>query len=190
MGYKTNLLLQVGAGILVEQLLKPALEKTPEIIGRWRVKNKWKIHFYGLSASNPVESFCCVSQTEIASDPLSMLQSDSLSSLLPLFLVPVRFSKDSLAGLSVRPSSSCAGVPIAQHWVGNPLKIEKQQLVRESGIELLSFQRTCDAMTFYGAKTASAAQTIMADLSQKNALWFELNNRGPAVPGLLAEVLG
>ena len=60
----------------------------------------------------------------------------------------------------------------------------------EAGIELLSFQRTWDSMTFFGAKTLSAAQTVMADLSLKNGLWHELNNRGQAVPGLLAQAMG
>ena len=190
MGYKTNLLLQVGAGILVEQLLMPALQQAPEAIGRWRARNKWKIHFYGLSTSNPVDSFCCVSLADIAADPLVMLQSESLPSLLPLLIIPLRFSKDSMAGLSVRPSSTCQGIPVAQHWIGTPMKISNQQLVKESGIELLSFQRSLDSMTFYGARTPSAAQTAMADLSQRNGLWNELSNRGPAVPGLLAQALG
>lgn len=190
MGTKTNLCIQVGLRLLVEQLLKPTLQQAPEAIGRWRAKKKWKIHFYGLSASNPVDSFCCVSLDDIAADPLSMLRSNALPSLLPLLFVPLRFSKDSLAGLSVRPSSTCDGIPVAQHWLGNPQKISRQQLVSEPGIELLSFQRTSDSMTFFGAKTLSAAQTVMADLSLKNGLWNELNNRGPAVPGLLAQAMG
>ena len=190
MGYKTTFLLQVGAGMLVEQLLKPTLQQAPEAIGRWRARNKWKIHFFGLSASNPADSFCCVSVSEIAADPLDMLQSGSLTSLLPLFVVPLRFSKASLSGLSVRPSSTSQEVPVADHWIGSPRKICKQQIVSESGIELLSFQRSGDSMAFYGARTPSAAQTAMADLSQRNALWNELSNCGPAVPGLLAEILG
>jgi hypothetical protein len=55
---------------------------------------------------------------------------------------------------------------------------------------LLSFHRSVDRMVFVAAGSTSAAQTAMADLSMKNPLWTELNSRGPAVPGLLAQALG
>ena len=190
MGFKTNLLLQAFAGIVIEGVVTPALQQAPEVIGRFRSKNKWHIHFYCLSASNPADSFCCVSAEPIAANPLQLLEEGSLSSLLPLFLVPVRFSKDHLTGLTLRPSSTSSSTALASHWIGSSVNLAGMKIVNDSGVNLLSFQRSADRMVFVAAGSTSAAQTAMADLSLKNPLWTELNSRGPAVPGLLAQALG
>lgn len=190
MGFKTNLLLQAIAGIVIEGLVAPALQKAPEAIGRLRSKNKWHIHFYCLSASNPADSFCCVSAEPVAANPLKLLEEGSLSSLLPLFLVPVRFSKDHLTGLTLRPSSTSSSTALASHWIGSSVNLTGKKIVNDSGVNLLSFQRSADKMVFFVAGSTSAAQTAMADLSMRNPLWSELNSRGPALPGLLAQALG
>jgi hypothetical protein len=178
-----------GATYVAANLLTPALQHGPVALGRWLANKKWKVHFYAVSTSNPAESFCCVSIDEIAADPLLLLEGDSLTALLPLTIVPVRFSKDPVSGLSIRPSSTSNGTPLAQHWLGHLANINKKKMVSEAGVNLFSFERASDSMVFTVAKTVSAAQVAMSDLSQRNALWAELNHRGPALPGFLAEVI-
>ena len=179
-----------GATYIAANLLTPALQQGPVALGRWIANKKWRIHFYAISASNPAESFCCVSTDELTSDPLLLLQADTLSPLLPLAMLKVRFSKDSVSGLTIRPSSTSKGIPLSQHWLGQLNNIGNKRIVNEPGIDLLTLQRGPDSMVFIVAKTVSAAQIAMADLSLKNPLWAELNHRGPAFPGVFAEVIG
>lgn len=190
MGQKTNFLFQVIGGIVLRELLEPAAQQLPEAIGRFCSKNKWNIHFYCLSASNPADSFCCVSAAPLAANPLQLLEEGSLSPLLPLFLVPVRFSKDHLTGLTLRPSSTSSAIALSSHWIGSSANLGGKKMVNDSGVNLLSFQRSADGMHFLVAESTSAAQTAMADLSLRNPLWSQLNSCGPAVPALLAQALG
>lgn len=190
MGYKTQFFYQVVGGLILSELIEPATQHLPEAIGRIRSRNKWNIHFYCLSASNPADSFCCVSTEPTAANPLRLLEEGALSSLLPLCLVPVRFSKDPLTGLSIRPSSTSPATSLASHWIGSSVNLVAIKVVNDSGVNLLSFQRSTDRMVFIAAGSTSAAQTAMADLSMKHPLWSELTSRGPAIPGLLAKALG
>jgi hypothetical protein len=190
MGYKTNFLCRTIGSMVLKELLEPAAKQLPEAIGRFRSNNKWQIHFYCLSASNPADSFCCVSTEAIAANPLQLLEEGSLSSSLPLLLVPVRFSKDHLTGMTIRPSSTSNATALANHWIGSSVNLAGMKIANDSGVNLLAFNRAADGMEFVAAGSTSAAQTSIADLSMKRPLWAELNSRGPAVPGLLAQALG
>lgn len=188
MGYKTTFLINTVAQLTIQNLVVPAVQQAPEMIGKIRSKRKWTLQFFCLSVSNPADSFCCVTEAPITADPISLLRQQTLSPLLPLLFVPVRFSKNGLAGLSIRPSSFSAATPISQHWLGQPNSMASVKAVNDAGIELLSLQRNSDRMTFVVAVTASAAQTAMADLSMKHPLWNELNQSGPSTSGFLAQV--
>jgi hypothetical protein len=177
MGYKTAYLFNAAARAAISELLIPALQQAPGMLGSAMAKQRWAVHLYGLSCANPRESFCCVSPIGSAVDPFDQIGDGSLVPSSPVFLVPSRFEADHLAGVGIRPSSTAEPIGFADSWMAKEGELVINETDHTAGVALLRFQRHSDGMQFVGARTQAAAQAAAAQLAHSMPLWRELTRQ-------------